>query len=100
MLIPAINEMFDVATLRQMALRTHPPLPIYGLLMLLSLVCASLAGHHAAPATRHPWVLPILFSGISALAIFVIIDLEYPRAGLIRIDSADFLLHEVRAQMS
>jgi hypothetical protein len=99
MLIPAINEMFDVATLRRMALQTHPPLPIYGLLMLLALVCASLAGHHAAPAARHPWVLPLLFSGISALAIFVIMDLEYPRAGLIRIDSADFLLRETRARM-
>ena len=99
-LIPAVNDMFDVASLRQMALRTHPPLPIYGLLMLLALVCASLAGHHAAPSVRPPWVLPLLFSGISALAIFVIIDLEYPRAGLIRIESADFLLHDVRARMS
>ncbi len=40
-----------------------------------------------------------MFAGISALAIFVILDLEYPRAGFIRIDAADVLLREVRARM-
>jgi hypothetical protein len=99
-LLPAINQMFDVAEERKAALITHPPLPIYGLLICLSLICAGLAGHHAAASARHPWVLPLLFSGVSALAIYVILDLEYPRAGFIRVDSADLLLRALRARMS
>jgi hypothetical protein len=100
LLLPALNQMFDIAEERKAALLTHPPLPIYGLLICLSLICAGLAGHHASASARHPWVLPLLFSGVSALSIYVILDLEYPRAGLIRIDSADALLRGLRAQMS
>ena len=100
LLLPAINQVFDVSTDREMALKTHPPLAIYGLLICLALICASLAGHHASPSARHPLVMPLMFAGISSLAIFVILDLEYPRAGLIRIDSADVLLQELRARMA
>ncbi len=98
-LLPAINRMFDVATTRKMALQTHPPLAIYVLLISLALICASLAGHHASPSAKHPLVMPLMFAGISSLAIFVILDLEYPRAGFIRIEGADALLHELRARM-
>jgi len=79
---------------------TRPPLPIYGLLICLALVCASLAGHHASTSAKHPWVLPMLLAGISGLAIYVILDLEYPRSGFIRVDAADALLRDVRARMS
>lgn len=41
----------------------------------------------------------MMFAGISSLAIFVILDLEYPRAGFIRIDAADAVLREVRGRM-
>jgi len=99
-LTTALNRLFDVAEQRKSAQMTHPPLPIYGLLIFLALVCASLAGHHASASAKHPWVLPILFAGISGLAIYVILDLEYPRAGFIRVDSADALLRDVRARMS
>lgn len=99
LLLSSINRMFEVATMRKTALQTHPPLAIYALLICLALICASLAGHHASPSTKHPIILPLLFAGISSLAIFVILDLEYPRAGFIRIDAADALLSEVRARM-
>jgi hypothetical protein len=99
-LTSSLNRMFDIVETRKMSLMSHPPLPIYGLLIFLALVCASLAGHHASQSARHPWVLPMLFAGISGLAIYVILDLEYPRAGFIRVDSADVLLREIRAHMA
>jgi hypothetical protein len=100
LLTNSLNRMFDIAETRKMSLLMHPPLPIYALLVFLAIVCASLAGHHASQSARHPWVLPMLFAGISGLAIYVILDLEYPRAGFIRVDSADVLLREVRARMA
>jgi hypothetical protein len=99
-LLPAINHVFDLANDRKMALQTHPPLAIYLLLICLALICASFAGHHASPSVKHPLVMPLMFAGISSLAIFVILDLEYPRAGFIRIDQADALLQALRARMA
>ncbi len=78
---------------------TRPPLAIYALLIFIALICAGPAGHHAAPSAKHPLILPLMFAGISSLAIFVILDLEYPRAGFIRIDAADAVLREVRGRM-
>jgi hypothetical protein len=34
-----------------------------------------------------------------SLAVYVIIDLEYPRQGLIRVDQADHVLLELRRSM-
>jgi hypothetical protein len=34
-----------------------------------------------------------------ALAVYVILDIEYPRFGFIRVDSFDQVLVDVRAQM-
>ncbi len=95
----ALTRMFDVAEERYLMLLAHPPPAIYGLLIALALVCAALAGHHSSAGERHPWVLPLTFAGTLGIAIFVILDLEYPRAGLIRIDTADVLLEDARTEM-
>jgi hypothetical protein len=38
----------------------------------------------------------LAFAGIMALAIYVILDLEFPRRGLIRIDGEDQVLVDLR----
>jgi hypothetical protein len=38
-LLPALNSMIDITTIRKMALRTHPPNIIYALLFILGLIC-------------------------------------------------------------
>jgi hypothetical protein len=40
-----------------------------------------------------------VFAAILAITVYVILDIEYPRLGLIRIDAADQLLQEVRQSM-
>jgi hypothetical protein len=39
------------------------------------------------------------FALVTVVVVYVTMDLEYPRAGLIRLDRADQLLVEVREQM-
>ena len=39
------------------------------------------------------------FAGVTAFAVNVILELEFPRLGLIRVDSADQVLVELRAGM-
>ena len=91
-LLPALNEMFDIVTTRGMAMRNHPPLAIYLLLGVLCVVGSMLFGYSMGPH----WLHRLSFAGITALAIYVILDLEFPRRGLIRIDGEDAVLVELR----
>lgn len=94
-LLPALNEMFDIVTTRGMAMRNHPPLAIYLLLGVLCLVGSMLFGYSLSPSRSAHWLHRLSFAGITALAIYVILDLEFPRRGLIRIDGEDAVLAEL-----
>ena len=39
------------------------------------------------------------FAVITVVTVYVILDIEYPRLGLIRIDAADLVLIELRESM-
>jgi hypothetical protein len=99
-LLPALNEMFDIATTRVLATRQHPHPAIIGLLLVLVLVSAFLVGFSQAKVARQSRLHLVGFSITTALALYLIIDLEYPRVGLIRVDSFDLALVELRASMN
>jgi hypothetical protein len=98
-LLVVLNEMFDLATTRQAATRMHPPAIIYGLLGVVSLVCALLAGYGMRPGEGHTWLHKLAMAATLAITIYVIIDLEYPRIGLLRVSGFDQLLVDLRAGM-
>lgn len=89
----------DLPTTRTMAARTHPPWIILAMLCGLTLASALLIGYDMAGGkTRHG--LHILGCvAIMAVAVYVSIDIEFPRLGLIRIDAANQLLVELRESM-
>jgi hypothetical protein len=99
LLLPALNEMFDITTTRTMATRDHPPLVIFVLLAGLSLVGAILVGFDTSESKARPWLHMLIFAGIMSVTVTVIADLEFPRLGLIRVDGADDVLRGVRASM-
>ncbi len=99
LLLPALNEMFDITTTRAMASQNHPPLVVYLLLGFLVLVGALLIGFDTAANIHRSWLHIVVFAAIMALAVFVIVDLEYPRQGLIRVDAADQVLSSLRGSM-
>lgn len=96
-LLPALNAMFDIATTRKTATRNHPPLAIYLLLGSLCVVGALLFGYAIGPSRNANWLHRLAFAGVMALAIYVILDLEFPRRGLIRIEGEDQVLMDLRA---
>jgi hypothetical protein len=98
-LVPSLNEMFDIATSRTMAARTHPPLIIFCMLGGLALMSSLLAGFAMAGGKSRSWVHMFAFALILAVTVYVILDLEFPRFGLIRVDAADRVLYEVREGM-
>jgi hypothetical protein len=99
LLLPALNSMIDITTSRTMALQMHPPRIIYALLFALGLVCSLLAGYRMATGQRRSWLHILGFTVITVIVVYVVLDIEYPRAGLIRIEAADQLLVELRQSM-
>src|SRR5262249_37259387 len=100
LVMPALNQMFDLQASRVAATQIHPPQIIYAMLIGLALASALLAGYQTAGEKGYDWVHKIGFAGIVALTIYVILDLEYPRLGWIRLDAIDQLLVNVRAGMN
>lgn len=86
-LLPAINQMIDITSTRAFMTLMHPPEIIRLMLIVLALVSALLAGIGFGAARKQVWVHEVAFAVITTLTIYITIDLEYPRAGFIRVDS-------------
>lgn len=98
-LYPALMRMFDVGNLRVVAHQTHTPGMIFAVLIVLAFACALMAGYGMSRSKRRSWMHTLGFAAILAISVYVILDLEYPRAGLIKIDSYDQVLINVRKAM-
>ena len=99
LLLPALNEMIGIMTIRTVATQNHPPLAIFLLLAGLSLVSALLAGYDNSFSKVRNWLYMVIFAATISLTFYVIIDLEFPRVGLIRIDAADQTLIDLRKSL-
>lgn len=95
LLLPALNDMIDITTTRTMTARAHPPKLIFILLYMLALAGAFLAGHGMAADDRRNWIHQLGYAFIMSASIYVILEIEYPRAGLIRLSSHDRALEEL-----
>lgn len=99
LLLPALNDMIDITTTRAMAMRIHPPPIVFLMLAALAFASSLLAGYAmGAGKSRSPFHR-FAFALVIAATVYVIVDLEYPRLGFIRIDSADSVLADVRKSM-
>jgi hypothetical protein len=98
LLPPSLNEMFDITTTRTAATRAHPPIFLFAMLVILALVSALLVGNGMSAAKGHRLHM-LAYAGVLALTIYVIVDLEFPRLGLIRVSDFDRVLVEVREGM-
>ena len=96
LLLPALNEMIDVTASRSMAITTHIPIVIVAALFVVSLLAAVLVGYGMAGKKARSILHMVLFAIIVSMSIYVILDLEYPRLGIIRLDAADDLLRHLR----
>jgi hypothetical protein len=95
LLLGSRNEMIDITT-QHMATRNHPPLIVCVMLGVLSLVCSTLVGYCISQNPTRSWLHSLTFAAVVSLTVYVIVDLELPRVGLVRVDSADVVLAELR----
>jgi hypothetical protein len=99
LLLPALNSMIDITTNRTVALQTHPPFVVFLMLGFLAVACSLLAGYGMAGVPTRSVLHVLGFAAILTVTVYVILDYEFPRVGVIRIDAYDRLLVDVRASM-
>lgn len=99
LVLSSFNEMIDITTTRYMSTQEHPPLVVFYGLGLLVLATSLLAGYGMAASQKRSWLHMVLYAVIMSASLYVILDLEYPRVGLIRVDSADQVLIDARNSM-
>jgi hypothetical protein len=99
LLLPALNAMIDITTTRYAATENHPPFVIFGMLAVIAMASAVMAGFEMGAARERSWLHILGFALILSVAVYVILDLEYPRRGLIRVDAFDHYLVDVRNSM-
>ena len=76
LLLPALNDMIDITTTREMAQQNHPPLAIFLLLGGLSLVGALLVGYGTSGNKDRKWFHAVVFAAFLSLTVYVIVDIE------------------------
>ncbi|MGH7788003.1 MAG: DUF4239 domain-containing protein [Candidatus Binatia bacterium] len=99
LLLSALNAMIDITTTRTMAAQMHPPPSIFAMLFGLALASALLAGYAMADNAARSWLHMLGFATVMAVVVFVILQIEYPRLGLMRLDSFDQALAQLRQSM-
>ena len=64
------------------------------------MMAALLAGYNSAGGKTRSILHAIGLASIVTIALYVIIDMEHPRFGLVRVDSVDEVLRELRKTMT
>lgn len=85
-LLPALNDMIDITTTRAMQTRMHTPAPVLLALLLLALLCTFVVGFGRGAARQLDRLRLGSYCLVVGLTLYLCLDLEFPRRGLIRLD--------------
>ena len=100
LVLPSLNEMFDAVDREYLARQMHPPAVIWIMLGIAALAASLFAGYSMASGPARNWLYTIGIAATISIVTFVIIDLEFPRLGTIRIDSFDRTLVDLRGTLN
>lgn len=89
--IQSLNELIDLHTKRITALEDHVPEIILILLYFVAIMAIGLTGYGCGLGGRRNFVVTLVASILIAAVILVIIDLDRPRRGLIRVSQQRML---------
>lgn len=98
-LLPALKEMFVAVERERLGRRIHPPAIVYVMLGLTALAAALLGGYAFASTATRNWTYMIGVAAAVSISTYVIVDLEYPRIGLVRVDPLEQVLADLHANL-
>jgi hypothetical protein len=99
LLLPSLNEMFGDVERERVARNIHPPPIIFVMLGVAAIAAALFAGYAMAAGAKRNWIYMLGIAAAVSIATYVILELEYPRLGLVRMTNVDRGLRELRAGM-
>ncbi|MDR3491377.1 MAG: DUF4239 domain-containing protein [Gammaproteobacteria bacterium] len=100
MVVPAINKLFDMENEGIAITKIHPPIVIFVLLIGLTMLSAFLAGYSAVEKHARSSIYILIYVAMMAFIIYLIMDIEFPRVGLVRVDAFDNVLMDVRQRLN
>ncbi|MFT3683736.1 MAG: hypothetical protein QM783_02220 [Phycisphaerales bacterium] len=96
-LLPPLNDLADLMTKQVDARRRQIPVAVLAVILLCALGSVASVGFASVFIERRTHLPGILLTALIAAALWLIIDLDYPRHGLIRLDGR--VLTELRQGM-
>jgi hypothetical protein len=99
LVLTTLNQMIDITTEQSAALITHPPLAVFAMLALMVSASSALVGYTMSVFEIRDWASTLIFALSISMALYVILDYEFPRVGFIRIDPVDQVLVETLKHM-
>lgn len=87
-LLTPVNETFDVHALRVSAALKHLPYFVTGLLVVCSLLAVNVIGYGCGIDGRRRWLQTVSLALLISAALWITIDLDHPRKGVLRLDDA------------
>lgn len=97
-ILTSISALFDVSRSQTAARKNHPPFVIYLMLILLNLFCALLIGYNLVSKNGH-WLYVISYATIISSLLYLVIEIELPRHGLISVHEVDQFIIDLRDSM-
>jgi hypothetical protein len=98
LLLPALNNMIDITSTRRNAFYMHPPDVVFWLLFFFSGGSALMAGY-SKKFGPPDWMSSIALALAVTLTVYTILDVEYPRHGLIGLRDRDQAMNSLRDSM-
>jgi hypothetical protein len=85
-MVPALNQMFDLANSRFWSEYNRTPGSILIMLVILCLSAAFVAGHTSVGEGKFDWFTAFGFCVLISLVVYFIVDLDRPRVGIITLE--------------
>lgn len=86
--IPAVNDVIDLHSTRLAAGKKHLPTPVLVLLIACSLLALGVIGYGSGIGKHRRAPLTVSLALLIAMSLWITIDLDHPRAGLLKLSDA------------
>ena len=94
-MIPALNNMIEIVRVRESGRQAKVPPVILTMLVLLTLLSSFIVGY-GHKGKRRSLVMTCTFSVMTTIALYLILDLDRPRRGMLNLDAAEQNITELR----
>ena len=91
-MVPAVGDMIDAVSQREEARVAHIPVIILWLLFLFCVAGSFIVGY-SSKSKKADWIILLSYSFMMVLTVYLILDLDQPRYGIINTDSTHLNMH-------